>query len=252
MALYQCRNSASNTWQLISAGFHRLLSVYWPNFITGIIILLIGIPVVMWLSSSQKNAIYAFAAGLWIIAGLLIFGVARYVARDTESNGAPRVNTGDIPQNDLASVPLQNEPPVIQPHEVSNSAPHSPSEPRNRNERPRKPATVQNRITNSHIVNSRGNVQAPGATVSVNRGRAQDKQGFMRLLNDAHSFDHEKPDQAYSACLKYQEAYKALPSEYEKRVDPQLLRDADNNFQDGVYVIAAKQFKRAFKSVHEQ
>src|SRR5215208_4671744 len=106
---------AANTLQIISAGFHNLLSIYWPNFIIGIIILLIGIPIVMGLSSSKKNAIYALAIGLWILAGLVLFGLARFAIRKVEDHHVQPPN--QIAQTEPNTIPdpqnLKEQPPKI-------------------------------------------------------------------------------------------------------------------------------------------
>ncbi len=61
----------------IRQGFQHVMDVYWPNFIIGIVILLIGIPVVM-LFPSRNSAIYAGACGVWLLCGVIIFSFAKH------------------------------------------------------------------------------------------------------------------------------------------------------------------------------
>ncbi|MFY9557473.1 MAG: serine/threonine-protein kinase [Blastocatellia bacterium] len=84
---------------------------------------------------------------------------------------------------------------------------------------------------------------------SSDRDARNNKAGFMKLLNYAERLNVEESEPAHSACQKYQQAYKALPYEYEKIVDKNLIRNANYNFLDGKYIIAARQFRRAFRNI---
>jgi hypothetical protein len=199
------KNPSANPLQLVGAGMHKLFSVYWPNFIIGIIILLIGVPIALWLGSSRKNAIYASAAGLWILAGLICFGLARYITLYLDE-GTPKIASVNKPKDDPEAEPSpsQTQAPTTIPAPHSTPDPavtRSPKTPRLLPEpsatAPAPTATaktsVDNRITNSPIVNSPGSVQAPGGNVTVNQAppaRHLTKPQRDRLFALLHSLPH--------------------------------------------------------------
>lgn len=169
-------DQAPNLIQGFKLWFHSAHSIYWPNIITGLIILFLGIPVAVYMST-HKGAIYALGIGVSLLAGLIIMSVAHYIAQRIPSNNSQALRESSAPSPTASQVPIAaptsapNDPPTRR-DQTSIAVPPSKAgeeKPAMTNDnKPEKPST-DNSINNSPIINSPGSVQAPGGNVTINQ-----------------------------------------------------------------------------------
>lgn len=144
------------------------------NLIIGVPLLLVG-PLVAILTGNLKSAIIAAAIGVTLLLWIgVIFVIRNLPSRNhsettaSEPNPAPpseessKPTLGTPSNQSQASVPVPNPPLQFKSNDKAKGLDMS------KKDKTRTPS-IDNRITNSPIVNSPNSVQAPGGTVTVNQ-----------------------------------------------------------------------------------
>lgn len=189
-AKHERKTQAPNLTQSFKFWLHQTHSIYWPNFIIGMIILFIGMPVAVFMST-RTGAIYALGIGLSLLAVLVIMSLAHYVAQ--------RASSKSVQPSPVASIPLPETDAAPQIGIDSSPKPQSPAT--QKEQRTRKEPQV-NKDESSRSDKSQTMTNAPGGyqagrDIIINQAPQQQPLPIKNLTHYVKQISSPYPEYPY-------------------------------------------------------